>query len=98
MEVIQKKQYTNVENTKKDSGNKELVERENLKDTPFEIITIDNESFGTMGEYRITEKNKSKEEIKKELGKITWNRIIQIVMILEEIKEKINKTNKIKEQ
>ena len=32
----------------------------------------------------------------KELEKITWNRIVQVVMLLEEVRTKLN--NKIKEQ
>jgi len=95
MEVIQKKQSTNVKKEiKKDYSNEELVKRQKVEDTPFEIITINGESFGTMGEYRLTEKASNIEEVKKQLEKITWNRIIQIVMILEEIREKVNKTNK----
>jgi vacuolar-type H+-ATPase subunit F/Vma7 len=45
--------------------------------------------FGVMGDYRITEKSNSKKEIKKQLENITWNRIIQVVMILNEVKEKL---------
>ncbi len=95
MEVIQKKQPTNVkEEVKENYSSKELVKRQKVENSPFEIITINGESFGTMGEYRLTEKGNSIEEVKKELEEITWNRIIQIVMILEEIREKVNKTNK----
>tara|TARA_B100001094_G_C18039641_1_gene724339 strand:- start:712 stop:1005 length:294 start_codon:yes stop_codon:yes gene_type:complete len=71
---------------KKDS----LIERENIEDSPFTIVSIEEEHFGVMGEYRLTEKYSNKEELKKELSKITWNRIIQIVMVLDEVKQKLN--------
>lgn len=66
----------------------ELINREKVKDSPFDIITINDESFGVMGDYRITEKG-TRDEIKKELEKITWNRLIQVIMILNELKEKL---------
>ena len=95
METKVKPLHTNVNGTdKKNYSKKQLVEREQLKDTPFEIITIEGESFGTMGQYRLTEKYKDRKEVKKELEKITWNRIIQIIMLLDELKQNINNTNK----
>jgi hypothetical protein len=69
----------------------EMIKRKNIKDSPFEIITIDKESFGVMGEYRITEKYKTVTKVKEELEKITWNRIVQVIMILNEVQTKINK-------
>ncbi len=89
MEVIQKKQYTNVENTSKpDSGNEEMVKRTKIENSPFEIIEMEGYAFGTMGQYRITDKGNSVKEIKEELEKITWNRLIQVVMILNEVNDK----------
>lgn len=67
---------------KQKSNSNELIERENINNTPFTIITMEGYSFGVLGEYRITEKNNSKEEIRKELEEITWNRIVQVLMIL----------------
>ena len=73
---------------KEDSGPKEeLIERHEIPNSPFEVITTNGKSFGTMGNYRLTQPG-SKKQIKKELEKITWNRIIQIVMILNEITNK----------
>ncbi len=74
----------------KDSS--ETIKREDVKDSPFTIITIDGKSFGTMGEYRLTEEGNIK-EIRKQLKTITWNRIIQVVMLLDEMKNNL-KTNK----
>ena len=70
----------------------ETIKREDVKDSPFTIITIDGKSFGTMGEYRLTEEGNIK-DIRKQLKTITWNRVIQVVMLLDEMKNNL-KTNK----
>ena len=81
-----------------DSQNKELITRTDVKDSPFEIITIKGEKgikdrcFGAMGQYRITEEAETEKEIKEELEKITWNRIIQVMMLI--IKQNVNTENK----
>lgn len=64
----------------------ELIERTEVKDTPFTIIRIKakNESFATLGEYRITEVYEHNKDLEEELKTITWNRIIQVIMILTE--------------
>ena len=74
----------------KDSS--ETIKREDVKDSPFTIITIEGKSFGTMGEYRLTEEGNIK-EIRKQLKTITWNRVIQVIMLLDEMKNNL-KTNK----
>ena len=74
---------------KEDSGPKEeLIERYTIKDSPFEVITKNGESWGAMGQYRLTEVGNDRKKVKKELEKITWNRIIQVTMILNEINKK----------
>ena len=37
-----------------DSGSETIVRKE-MENSPFTIITIDQESFGVMGQYRLTE-------------------------------------------
>ena len=74
----------------KDSS--ETIKREDVKDSPFTIITIEGKSFGTMGEYRLTEEGNIK-DIRKQLKTITWNRVIQVVMLLDEMKNNL-KTKK----
>lgn len=66
----------------KQDSNYELITRTDVEDSPFVIIGKDNEYFGVMGKYRITEPEETKEEVLKKLQKITWNRIIQVIMIL----------------
>ncbi len=102
MEVIKNAELktTAIETNKQDfSKNEELVKRQNIKDTPFTMISIDGEHFGVMGDYRITEKYMDKKKLERDLKKVTWNRITQIYMILEEEKERVKnektkKTNK----
>ena len=79
------------------SKSKELIEREEIKDSPFTLISVDGLHFGAMGQHRITEKFRDKVALRKDLKKFTWNRLIQVMMILqdrfklfEEEKEKIN--------
>ena len=86
----------NVEKVAKEGSSKEeLIKRVQIKDSPFEVITQDGYSFGVMGNYRLTEKSNDAKEVAKELKKITWNRIIQIVMILDEVKSKIKKQEEV---
>lgn len=92
MEVLSKKtSLKSVDQVDKNELNSELVGREEIKNSPFHVVTIDGESFGVMGDYRLTEKNRSKKEVVKQLKSITWNRVIQVIMILEEIKSKNKK-------
>ncbi|AXH74909.1 MAG: hypothetical protein [Microviridae sp.] len=63
----------------------ELVQRDEVENTPFIVITINNESFGTFGKYRITETYHTKQQCKAELKAITWNRIVQIMTLVNEI-------------
>lgn len=85
-----------VNNKDSGDGKNQTITRKEIKDSPFHVITIDGESFGVMGDYRLTEKSADESEVIKELKKITWNRIVQVVMLLEEVRTKLN--NKIKEQ
>lgn len=59
-----------------------LIERNNVENTPFQIVSLEGYHFGVMAKYRITEKYDTKEEVEQELKEITWNRIIQITALL----------------
>ncbi len=94
-DTLVKQLQPNVSKSKKESSNEELIKRVQIKDSPFEVITQDGYSFGVMGNYRLTEKSNDAKDIEKQLKKITWNRIIQIVMILDEVKSKIKKQEEV---
>ena len=86
---------TNVkEADNKDSLKTEMIERNEIKGTPFTIISTNGEHFGVMGSYRITENMNSVGEVEDELKCITWNRIVQVMMILNELKETASKAIK----
>lgn len=72
-------------------NNEELIHRTDVKDTPFTIITLPKKQFGVMGEYRVTEpltyrnekeKKANIKKLKDDLQRVTWNRIIQIITII----------------
>lgn len=98
METLTKRSTSkNVEKQTRQKSS-ELVKRKIVEDSPFTIITVDGKSFGVMGEYRVTENKNKVEEVEEELKNITWNRIIQVMMILEEIRTKDKEfDNKVKE-
>jgi hypothetical protein len=71
------------------SKSSELVERWQIPNSPFTVITIEGEKhFGVMGEYRVTEEMESRGAVEDELKCISWNRIIQVMMILDQIRSK----------
>ncbi len=63
-------------------NSEELITRDDMKDSPFHVIGVEGKYFGAMGNFRITEKMEDKVSVKKELKKITWDRILQVVLIL----------------
>ena len=73
------------------SNNTELLQRETIIDSPFSMIGAEGKWFGVMGQYRVTEDYENKKELKEELQKITWNRIVQVMLILQETKPEIDK-------
>ena len=73
----------------------ELVKRTDIVDSPFVVVTTEEGSFVTMGKYRLTEPFESEEEAIINGSEITWNRIIQVLMLInqemEENKELLTK-------
>ena len=62
--------------------------RHDVEDSPFVVIGNDENGWvGTMGKYRISEEFKTMEECKKDLEKITWNRIVQVLVLINQINE-----------
>jgi hypothetical protein len=87
--------FTDVEEVNNnDSLKTELIERVDVKGTPFTVISTDEKHFGVMGGFRITENMESVGEVEDELKCITWNRIVQVMMILNELKEEASKAIK----
>lgn len=84
METIKLKKSKKNAEVQDNSKSSKLIEREDLAKTPFTVVTTNGESFGTMGKYRITEFYATKEEVKKDLEQMTWNRIVQVAMLVAE--------------
>lgn len=85
MMTISKKSLIGVaKETDKPESNSELIKRTEIENSPFVVITSEGKSFGTLGKYRITEVYNDIEECIDEVKKITWNRIIQVFMLLNE--------------
>lgn len=74
------------------NSNTELYERTHIKDTPFVVIRDTQRalSWGVMGKYRMTEEYIDHLQCIEDLTKITWNRIIQVLICLNHDQEKMN--------
>lgn len=95
MEVVKKEQLsTNVDTTDRQPS---TFKRHEVKNAPFEIIEMEIEKkqkfFGTLGESRLTEPYDTLEKCKKELTKMTWNRIAQVIMVTIDSYNKVQNTN-----
>ena len=77
MKVVSKQ-----DSSTKEEKNEELVKRHDMKDTPFTICENEEGFFGAVGLYRITEVLKTKKAVEEALKPITWNRLVQVVLIL----------------
>ena len=59
----------------------QLIERETLDGTPFEIVTTEEGTFVALGSYRLTE-FMSKEDAKEKIQKKHWDLIISVNLAL----------------
>lgn len=80
----------NVNETTNSNSNSKLVEREEIKNTPFTAVKFEDKWFLTMGKYRLTDGLASKEDVINEAKDASWFRIMQIIQIMiDEDKNKI---------
>ena len=61
---------------------------ESIENTPFSTVSQTGEHFGAIGKHKITESFKTIEELKEELTKMSWDRIVQVVWAITEIYNK----------
>lgn len=59
----------------------ELLEQHKVQDTPFTIVKYGEQWFLTMGKYRLTEPSKSREIIEQQINDVSWDRIMQVMMV-----------------
>lgn len=81
---------TSVETLDNKNLNSELLETNQVENTPFTIVKHDNKYFGVLGNHRITELFETKEECETELKDINWNRVMQVIWAVVEKFTKIN--------
>ena len=73
------------------STSDQIVEQHKVENTPFTIVKVDTQWFLTMGKYRLTEPTPTREETEAQVHDVTWNRLVQVMMIITE--EQINNLN-----
>lgn len=56
-----------------------LIDIEVMENTPFGIVTIEGKSFGVIGQNRITEEYEDINKLKKDLSKLDWNKITNVI-------------------
>lgn len=69
----------------------ELINREPIEGTPFQLIKLENGFFLTMGNYRITEIYNTKEETLELINtqKLNWYTLLTIINTMIEYNKKI---------
>jgi hypothetical protein len=65
--------------------NEQLIKRHEIKDTPFTIVEIEGEFFGSMGQYRLTEKYETYQEAHDAVTANTLNNITNLIITIHEI-------------
>ncbi len=65
-----------------DEVNTVMVKREEVPNSPFVVVTVEEGSFGTLGKWRITELCETSKEVFDDLSVISWNRVIQVVQLI----------------
>lgn len=66
----------------------ELVKREKVNGTPFEIITAEGKNFVALGKYRVTDDTQTVEELKEKIFNLDYDFLINMVFVLIEITDK----------
>lgn len=70
------------QNNNSASDSKQLVERINIKETPFEAVKFDEKWYLIMGKYRLTEGLNAFEDVGNQAFDTSWFRIMQIIQIM----------------
>lgn len=70
---------TNAENPDKQNSSEELIQREDIEGTPFQIITIENKSWLAMGIIKLSPDLKTKKEVEDWLTKNRFNVTVNMI-------------------
>jgi hypothetical protein len=79
-----KKIHKSDSSNKKKEKNTELISKTEIPNTPFTVIKTEDKFYGVMGKYRLTEGVETEKECIKLVTEISWNRLIQVILILKE--------------
>lgn len=67
-----------------------IIEREQIPDSPFTLITIDEGSFIAMSKYRITDYYKTKEEALEQVNVANWDFLVTTMITVMRLEKVIN--------
>lgn len=87
----QEESSTNAQN-KENSVNYSVINREQVENSPFWIITIeDKKHFIALGNTRCTEPTENKEELIQMIEEKDWNLLFQVIVVINKMIAKENK-------
>jgi len=69
----------------------EILEKEVIPQTPFVIIKEKDKYYGLIGRYRLTEPCETREEAIQETTKMTWDNLIKIMIVVQDMELEIKK-------
>lgn len=78
---------------KSSSENEQLVEREPISGTPFDVVKGTNGWFVAMGRYVISEQHETKAIATKDAKKIDWNKVCAVINVTIANYDEFRKTN-----
>ncbi len=68
-----------------------ILEKVNIPDSPFIIVEENGKFYGLLGKYRLTEECETREEAVKETTKMTWDNLIKMMIVIQDMEIEINK-------
>lgn len=78
----------------KDNYNSELIKKTDVAGTPFTIITKENKSFLTLGQYRISDYFSDEQAVRIELSENIWNIVINLITLLISVQHNLQEEKK----
>lgn len=69
--------------------NEELINFTEVENTPYTVISKEDQHIVMLGRYRVSETFESKDEAIKDANSITWNRITQLITVLLRLEEEV---------
>lgn len=71
------------EEQSREGSSEEIIQRETVEGTPFQVINLNNEGwFLALGKYRMTEPQENKQELIDRVKNKDWNVILDTIAIL----------------